>query len=356
MVADHPHIHRDAGSRHGLHNDLIVYALKQDAQHLAGHLSVRRIHNVDVLRTDHHIHRLIFFKTKIHTVKRNVVKPHFIVFYHDSRQDIALTDEICHKPVDRFIINIFRRSHLLNLSVIHDHDLIRHGQRLFLVMSDKDKGNTHLLLDPLQFILHFLAQLQIQRRQRLVQQQHLRLVHQRSCNGDALLLSAGQQSRILILISFQADQFQHLHDLLVDDILGHLLDLQAKRDILIHTEMREQRIFLKYSIQFSLIRRFIADLLAIKDHFPLIRIQETSQDTQKSSLPAPAGAEKRHKFILINIQIDPFQDNLAVKVLYNVPELHQFLRHAVLLSQHFLLCQISLIPLSHFYFIVSYPS
>ena len=69
----------------------------------------------------------------------------------------------------------------------------RHGERLFLVVGDVDEGDAQLLLHRLELDLHLLAQLQIQRAQRLVQQQHLRLVDQRARDGDALLLAAGQR-------------------------------------------------------------------------------------------------------------------------------------------------------------------
>ena len=100
-------------------------------------------------------------------------------------------------------------------------------------MCDKDKGNADLLLNPLQLVLHLLAQLQVKCRQRLVEQQHLRLIDQRPRDRDTLLLSAGKQRRIFIFKSLQADQPEHLHDLLVDDILTHLFDLQAKRNVLV---------------------------------------------------------------------------------------------------------------------------
>ena len=48
-----------------------------------------------------------------------------------------------------------------------------------------------LLLDTLQLVLHILAQAQIQRAERLVEQQHLRPVHQSSGDGHPLLLAAG---------------------------------------------------------------------------------------------------------------------------------------------------------------------
>ena len=106
-------------------------------------------------------------------------------------------------------------------------------------MSYKNKGDSDLLLNSLQLILHLLTELQIQCRKRLIQKQNLRLIYKRSCNGHTLLLSTGKQGCILILITFQTDQLQHLHNLLVNDVFTHLLNFQSKSNIFIYTQMRK---------------------------------------------------------------------------------------------------------------------
>ena len=59
-------------------------------------------------------------------------------------------------------------------------------------MGDKDKGDAGFQLQPLQFNLHFLAQLQVQRRKRFVQKQNLGRWGQSAGQGHPLLLAAGQ--------------------------------------------------------------------------------------------------------------------------------------------------------------------
>ena len=157
-------------------------------------------------------------------------------------------------------------------------------------MGYKDEGNADLLLNPFQLVLHFLAELQIQGRQRLVQKQHLRLVDQRPGKGHTLLLSAGQQGGVFILIALQADKLQHFHDLLIDDILTHLLDLQSEGDIFVYAQMGKQGVFLKYGVQLPLVGGFLADLLAVEDDASLVRVQETAQNPEQSRLSAAAGS------------------------------------------------------------------
>ncbi len=60
-----------------------------------------------------------------------------------------------------------------------------------------------------QLDLHLLTQLQIERAERLVEQQHLRLVDQRPSQRHALLLSARELRRPPILESAQLHEIQH---------------------------------------------------------------------------------------------------------------------------------------------------
>ena len=68
-------------------------------------------------------------------------------------------------------------------------DIVR---AFFLIVSDEDERDPGRLLDVLQFLLHILAQLQIQCSERLIQQQHLRAGYKRSGYGNTLLLTAGK--------------------------------------------------------------------------------------------------------------------------------------------------------------------
>ena len=52
------------------------------------------------------------------------------------------------------------------------------------------------LLDVLELDLHLLAQLEVERAQRLVEQQHARPVDERARQGDALALAARELARL----------------------------------------------------------------------------------------------------------------------------------------------------------------
>ena len=59
-------------------------------------------------------------------------------------------------------------------------------------MCDEHERDTELLLERLQLLLHLLPELEVERAERLVEEQHRRLDHERASEGHALTLAAGE--------------------------------------------------------------------------------------------------------------------------------------------------------------------
>ncbi len=70
--------------------------------------------------------------------------------------------------------------------------------RLFLVVRHDHERDAELLLQVHQLELRVLAQLLVERAERLVEQQQLRPLHQRARERDALALAAGQLVRLAL--------------------------------------------------------------------------------------------------------------------------------------------------------------
>ena len=66
------------------------------------------------------------------------------------------------------------------------------------------------LLDRLELDLHLLAQLQVERAERLVEEQHARPVDERARQRDALPLAAGELAGLALLVALEADHAQRL--------------------------------------------------------------------------------------------------------------------------------------------------
>ena len=114
------------------------------------------------------------------------------------------------------LVDLLRCADLFHPSLPKDHDPGGHVQGFLLIVSDINEGNAHFLLHPFQFRLHLLTQLQIQRAQGLIQQQHLGPQHRRPGDGDPLALTAAQLGRHPLFIPGQAHQPQgFLHPFLL---------------------------------------------------------------------------------------------------------------------------------------------
>ena len=70
----------------------------------------------------------------------------------------------------------------------------------------------HLLLERAQLLLHLLAQLEVERPERLVEQQHARAVDERAGERHALALAAGELARPAVLVAAQAHHPERLGD------------------------------------------------------------------------------------------------------------------------------------------------
>ena len=81
---------------------------------------------------------------------------------------------------------------LLDPAAVEHRDAVAHRERLLLVVGDEDERDPDLMLDRLQLDLHLLAELQVERAERLVEEQHRGPVDERARECDTLALAAGQ--------------------------------------------------------------------------------------------------------------------------------------------------------------------
>ena len=86
----------------------------------------------------------------------------------------------------------------------------------------------------------------VERRQRLVEQQRVRLEHQRAAERDALLLAAGELRRQALGESAEADLIEHRQRALAPFVERDAAHAQRIRDVLPHAHVREQRVALEH--------------------------------------------------------------------------------------------------------------
>src|SRR3546814_15441822 len=83
-----------------------------------------------------------------------------------------------------------------------------------------------------QLELGLRAQVLVERAERLVEQQHLRLLHQAARESDALALAAGKLVRLALGEGAELDHLDHLVDAPLDLRLWQAVLLQASGDVI----------------------------------------------------------------------------------------------------------------------------
>ncbi len=78
-------------------------------------------------------------------------------------------------------------------------------------MGDEQGGDADVQLDPPDLVPQLRPDLGVERGERLVEQQHLRLDGERARERDALLLAAGNLVRVPVRLGVQLYQLEHLH-------------------------------------------------------------------------------------------------------------------------------------------------
>ena len=223
---------------------------------------------------------------------------------HDAGQQVHLADEIRHERIGRLVVQRARRAELDEAAVIHDGHLVRHGQRLLLVMRDVDHGGAEAALQLLQLDLHVLAQLLVQRAERLVHQDHRRLEHDRPGQRHALLLPAGQLGRLARGVAVELHHGQRAADLFVPLGPADAAGAQRKGDVLGHRHVRKQRVALEHHRDAALVRRHAGEV-ALAHHEPAgIRLLEPGQHHQQRRLAGTGRAQQRDERARRDLQRD----------------------------------------------------
>ena len=83
-------------------------------------------------------------------------------------------------------------------AVLEHHDALAERHRFDLVVGDVDHGRAQLAMQARDLHAHAAAQLRVEVGQRLVEQEDLRVAHQRAAQRDALPLAAGERGGLAI--------------------------------------------------------------------------------------------------------------------------------------------------------------
>ena len=171
-------------------------------------------------------------------------------------------------------------------------------------MGDEDEGDADLALDLLELDLHLLAQFQVECAEGLIEEQHLRAVHERPRERDPLTLAAGERRGRPVAEILKTDVGQGLARPLGSLGLRDLLHAQAVLDVLEHAHVREEGVILKDGVDVAGVRRHAGDIGAGELDRACVGAFEAGDHAQDGCLARAGWAEQREELAVVDVQVD----------------------------------------------------
>ena len=169
-------------------------------------------------------------------------------------------------------------------------------------MGHIDSRNAQCLLDPADFRTHLDPQLGIQVAQRFVKQQHAGFHHQRPCQRNTLLLSAGELVGHPLLHVRELHQLQDVCDPLLNLFLRNFPEPETVCHVVKHIVVREKRVALEHHCRIALVGRQLIDRFPAQVDLTLIRTFKAGDHPQCGRFSAAGRSEQRHKAAGLNLQ------------------------------------------------------
>ena len=154
--------------------------------------------------------------------------------------------EVFHVIIDWMEHHFFRGAYLHELPVLHDGNAVAHFQRFQEVVGDEYRGLLHHLLKLEELILHVATDEWIERAERFIEQENLRVHRESPGKAHALLHTTAQLPGVVPLPAGQPNQLQYLCRLLHPGGLLDPLHLEAIGDVVDNSPVGEQPEMLKH--------------------------------------------------------------------------------------------------------------
>ena len=130
------------------------------------------------------------------------------------------------------------------------------------------------------FGAHLHAHLRVEVRQRLVEEERLRLADDRAADGHALALAAGQGLGLALEQGLDAEDVGRLAHAGIDLRLRVAAELQAERHVLVHRHVRVQGVVLEHHGDVAVLGRDVVDFLAVDVDGALADFLETGDHAE----------------------------------------------------------------------------
>ena len=200
--------------------------------------------------------------------------------------------------------HVIGRTDLFDQPVAHDDDAVGERHRLDLVVGDIDDGRRHARVQELDLGAHLRAELRVEVRKRLVEQEHLGLAHDRPSHRHSLPLAAGKLGGLAVEEIAEMKDLGGLGHARLDLRLRTLGDLEGEGHVLSNAHMRIERVGLEHHRNVPRARREIVDDLAADPDRSRRNLLEPRDHSERRRFPAARRADKGDELALRNSKID----------------------------------------------------
>ncbi len=235
-------------------------------------------------------------------------------------EHVGRPDEVGDETVGRVLVDLAGLADLFDAPVVEHRQPVAQRQRLVLVVGDDDEGDPDFALDRLELDLHLFAQLEIERAEWLVEQQHPRPPDQRARQRHALTLPARQLRRPTRRVVGQPDHVECICGAPPAVGLRHAADLQPVLDVLRDGHVGEQRVLLEHGVDVAAACRQGGDVDAAELDRPGGGLLESGDHAQHRRLAGTRGAEDREQFAVADGKVRTLDgDDFVAAVAEHLP-------------------------------------
>ena len=223
--------------------------------------------------------------------------------------------EARHEAVGRSPVALRRRAELLHHAELHHHHAVGKRHRLFLVVGDVDHAGLRAPVQLADLRAHLDAQPRVQVGEGFVEEEHLRVAHQRTPERHALALSAGERARQALEQALDAERARGVEHLAVDRFqfrpaLGAMEEearqpaaraapQQAEGHVPAHRHVRVERIVLEHHGHVAVLGRQVVDHAPADGDGAAGDGLEPGHHAEQGALSAAGGADQHDELAVL---------------------------------------------------------
>jgi hypothetical protein len=197
-----------------------------------------------------------------------------------------------------------RVAELLQHPVAHDRHPLAQRHRLDLVVGDVDRRDPQPLVQPRQLRPHRRPQLRVEVRQRLIQEEHLRLPHQRPAHRHPLALPTRKGGWLALEERLQGEHLGRLRDPFALLILGGLAELEAEGEVVFDGHVGVEGVVLEHHGDVAVFGGHVVDDPIPDPDLALGDVLQAGHHPQGRALATARGTDEHHEVPIGDIQAE----------------------------------------------------